>query len=83
MATELHIDDICRIAVDAGLAEFDDATDWLAARGICESAIEQYSRGIIDAAEASGFPSVKQLEGVFTTGLTLGIALGEASRVSS
>lgn len=74
----LHFGDLLQIAFDAGLAETDDATEWLAARGICEPAIDQYARGIVDAATESGHDEKTRVEGVFTSGLTLGIAIGES-----
>lgn len=76
----LHFSDICRIALNAGLADVDDATEWLAERGICGPALDQYAGHMIDAALDSDHDLRTRLEGMFTTGLTLGIAIAEAGR---
>lgn len=80
MTELLHFADICSIAIDAGLADVGDATEWLARRGLCGPAVDQYAGHMIDAALDSDHDPRERLEAMFVTGLTLGIAIGEASR---
>lgn len=74
----IHHDALCLIAIDAGLADDAfDATAWLEAHGICAEGADQYAEGIRQAALASGHDLGVLLRGIFHSGLTLGIAVGE------
>jgi hypothetical protein len=78
VVSELHFHELVELTIGAGLADTDDVSDWLKERGVCLPAIDQYGSAIIDAAEASDDDGRAMLEGIFLSGLTLGMLIGGA-----
>lgn len=73
---ELHHGDLLQILSDSGLGVSDDATEWINARSICNEGLGQFIDemlvlvGPTDASE-------EHLVGMFVSGFTLGLAVGE------